>query len=78
MRSRIEDLNSVVGDLSNPANPYLALSVAQIEQIVRAQRSLAIGDALADGFLWLIRLPGRLHAAWTSRPASTPRALGPV
>jgi hypothetical protein len=74
MRSRFENLNSLIGDLSDPTNPYRSLSPIQLEQLVRAQRAIAIGEALGDGLLWLMRLPARLRALWT-HPASGRRAL---
>jgi len=77
MRSRFEELNALVGDLSDPTNPYRSLSLAQLEQLVRAQRAMMIGQALGDGILWLIRLPTRLRTLWTQMTGSR-RALGRI
>ena len=77
MRSGFEKFQSVVGDLSDPSNPYRSLSLVHLEQIVRAQRAIALGQALGDGILWLIRLPARLRAFW-SRPADHRRVLGGI
>jgi hypothetical protein len=74
MRSRFENLHSLIGDLSDPSNPYRSLSLVQLEQLARAQRTIAIGEALGDGLLWLMRLPARLRAMWTPS-ANSPRVL---
>ena len=68
-------LQSIIGDLADPTNPYRSLSLVQLEQLVRAQRAIAIGEALGNGFLWLIRLPGGLRAFWAAQPARTRGAL---
>ncbi len=68
MRSRYERLNSLLGDLSDPANPNRRLSYAEIHRFAQAERAIAMGEAIGDGLLWLLQAARRLRAAW-SRPA---------
>jgi hypothetical protein len=63
MRSGIDTLGTVLGDLSEPTNPHRHLSSAQIRRLKEAEHEIAMGMALGDALVWFARLPSSLRAA---------------
>ena len=59
MRSQDQLHQAFFGHPSDPGYPR-RLTAAQMEQLARAQRSLMLGEMIADAILWVVRLPARL------------------
>lgn len=66
MRSQDYLHRAFFGDPSEPGYPR-RLTVSQLEQLARAERSLILGEMMADAMLWLARLPARLTRLWVRR-----------
>jgi hypothetical protein len=68
MRSQEQLHQAFFGHPSEPGYPR-RLTPYQMEQLARAERSMMLGELIADGFLWLARLPSRLFVR-RGRPAA--------
>ncbi len=56
MRSRVDLHQVFFGKPSDPDYPR-RLTPYDMERLARAERAMVIGEALAEGILWLARLP---------------------
>lgn len=66
MRSLAE---SVSGENSGITIEVSSLSVIERERLARVERARVIGELVADGILWVARLPRRLaELAWVGAP----------
>ena len=66
MRSLAE---SVTGEKSGFTIEISSLSVIERERFARAERARVIGELIADGIVWVARLPRRLaDLAWFAAP----------
>jgi hypothetical protein len=66
MRSQDHLHRAFFGDPSEPGYPR-RLTPYQMEQLARAERSLALGELIADGMLWLMRMPRHVARLRTRR-----------
>ncbi|MBI3709778.1 MAG: hypothetical protein HY246_19185 [Proteobacteria bacterium] len=67
MRSDDDTLRVLIGEAADPDNPYRHVSAAQLERLARAHAQMALGQLLADGIMWTMRMLKRLHGAARAR-----------
>jgi hypothetical protein len=60
---------STSGDIAGSAIEISSLSLLERERFARVERARVIGELVADGILWVARLPRRLaELAWFAAP----------
>ncbi len=73
MRSHDYLHRAFFGDPSEPGYPR-RLSPYQMEQLARAERSLMLGELIADAMFWVARLPARLGRLLARRRSAAQQA----
>jgi hypothetical protein len=61
-----------LGDPSDPNYAY-RLNAYDLERMAQAHRAMVVGELIADGILYVARLPGRMIRALRKAPAETMR-----
>jgi hypothetical protein len=62
-------MRSLTTSTSSPSLEVSSLSVIERERLARAERARVIGELVADGIVWVARLPRRLaELAWFAAP----------
>jgi hypothetical protein len=73
MRSHDYLHRAFFGDPSEPGYPR-RLTAHQMEQLARAERSLLLGEQIAEAALWIMRMPVRLGRLLARRRSTAQQA----
>jgi hypothetical protein len=63
MRSHNARRDALIRDIADLTSPTRDVSLAALERMARTERAYVMGEFLADGIIWLFRLPRRV-AEW--------------
>ncbi|MBM3596611.1 MAG: hypothetical protein FJX35_00245 [Alphaproteobacteria bacterium] len=68
MRHRHERIQALIRDIAEGTGATRDVAAAELERLARAERAYVMAEFLADGILWLARLPHRIFEWLLAHP----------